>query len=291
MRKALGILLLGVVVLTSCTKDFVTSQAETELKNDIAEIQAYLDANNLDYNSDSNTGIFWKITHENPAGEEPNALNVVYVAWTISTLDGTELLKVSAEDSSFFSYNNANSIFKGFVLSLNTLKEGEKGTFFIPSPYAFGENPPTNFTALKPWAPIRLDMEVIQMYSEDEFISLFAFRNGLGTPEITDSGVRIFRASDMRPQTDSLKTGDNISVKYKGYFLDKAKTVFDEGEFDYILGSSGVIPGFEDALLQMRVGEKVTVLIPSKIAYGAKGSGSIPPNTPLAFDLEVVSKN
>jgi peptidyl-prolyl cis-trans isomerase A (cyclophilin A) len=39
----------------------------------------------------------------------------------------------------------------------------------------------------------------------------------------------------------------------------------------------------------MTEGEKVTVLIPSKLAYGAMGAGSlIPPFTPLIFDMELV---
>jgi FKBP-type peptidyl-prolyl cis-trans isomerase len=82
-----------------------------------------------------------------------------------------------------------------------------------------------------------------------------------------------------------------VTLKYKGYFLDKAKTKFDEGQFSYTIGSGGLIVGFDNALTKMRVGEKITAIIPTEKAYGAQGSGSIPPYTPIAFDIEIVSKN
>jgi len=50
-----------------------------------------------------------------------------------------------------------------------------------------------------------------------------------------------------------------------------------------------VIPGWEVMLSKMTKGQKVTVLIPSELAYGAQGAGNvIPPYTPIVFDMEVM---
>lgn len=50
-----------------------------------------------------------------------------------------------------------------------------------------------------------------------------------------------------------------------------------------------LIPGFREALLTMKVGDKVTVFIPPHLAYGSRGiPGVIPPNSELIFELEVV---
>jgi cyclophilin family peptidyl-prolyl cis-trans isomerase len=52
--------------------------------------------------------------------------------------------------------------------------------------------------------------------------------------------------------------------------------------------SAGLVPGFREAMLNMKVGDKARVFIPSFLGYGEAGRGSIPPNTNLIFDLEIV---
>lgn len=82
-----------------------------------------------------------------------------------------------------------------------------------------------------------------------------------------------------------------VKVHYTGKLLDG--TVFDSsverGEpFSFTLGAQQVIPGWEIALSKMHVGEKATVLIPSKLAYGERGNYSIPPFSPLVFEIELL---
>ena len=52
---------------------------------------------------------------------------------------------------------------------------------------------------------------------------------------------------------------------------------------------SQVIPGFGEALQQMREGGSYRVRIPSAMAYGATGTpdGKIPPNSDLVFDITI----
>jgi FKBP-type peptidyl-prolyl cis-trans isomerase len=53
-----------------------------------------------------------------------------------------------------------------------------------------------------------------------------------------------------------------------------------------------VIPGWEKTLMNMKAGEKRTVVIPSSLAYGANGAGGIiKPFSPLRFEMELVSVN
>lgn len=53
--------------------------------------------------------------------------------------------------------------------------------------------------------------------------------------------------------------------------------------------TANLVPGFKEALLNMNVGDKARVYIPSYLGYGERGSGPIPPNTDLIFDIEIVS--
>ena len=50
-----------------------------------------------------------------------------------------------------------------------------------------------------------------------------------------------------------------------------------------------LIAGFKEALLSMKVGDKLRVFIPAALAYGEQGiQGLIPPNSDLVFQIEIV---
>ncbi len=86
---------------------------------------------------------------------------------------------------------------------------------------------------------------------------------------------------------------DTVTTNYRG-------TLIDGTEFDssYKRGQpakfpvKGVIPGWTEALQLMKVGSKWQLFIPSDLAYGKRGAGSvIGPNATLIFDIELISIN
>ena len=81
----------------------------------------------------------------------------------------------------------------------------------------------------------------------------------------------------------------NVTVRYKGYLLDG--TVFDEtsGSATATFTLGNLIPGWKEGIPLLQKGGKGKFFLPSKLAYGRGGSGSIPPNTPIAFDIELVN--
>jgi FKBP-type peptidyl-prolyl cis-trans isomerase FkpA len=81
--------------------------------------------------------------------------------------------------------------------------------------------------------------------------------------------------------------GDTLTVRYVGTFLDGRQ--FDAGTFSFRLGAGQVIAGFDQGVTGMKVGGRRRLTIPSDLAYGSRGQGSIPPNTPLRFEIELVS--
>ena len=68
------------------------------------------------------------------------------------------------------------------------------------------------------------------------------------------------------------KTGDTVKINYTGTLTDG--TVFDSSEgrdpLTFTLGRNELIPGFEEAVLGMTVGEAKTITIPFAKAYGAR---------------------
>merc|ERR1719261_641868 len=93
---------------------------------------------------------------------------------------------------------------------------------------------------------------------------------------------------------ESVGDGDDVTVEYKLRLADSGKEVYrqwgdgDGGSFDFQLGGGHVIPGFDDAVNGMSVGETKTVTIPSDQAYGSKGfkGMGIGPNQDLEYTLK-----
>ena len=87
--------------------------------------------------------------------------------------------------------------------------------------------------------------------------------------------------------------GQTVSVHYKGQLTDG--TVFDSSykrnqPIDFALGAGQVIPGWDEGISLLKIGDKARFVIPSDLAYGSAGAGGvIPPNATLVFDVELVN--
>ncbi len=88
----------------------------------------------------------------------------------------------------------------------------------------------------------------------------------------------------------SPKSTDTVTVNYRGSLIDG--TLFDSS---YTRGEpttmrvSGVIPGWAEALQNMKTGAKWEVYIPPELGYGARPHNQIPPNSTLIFEIELLS--
>ena len=128
------------------------------------------------------------------------------------------------------------------------------------------------------------------------------------TIEALPSGLKVIQ---LQPATaEKPKVGQRVLVNYAGWLMDG--TLFDTsqaqiaeqfGKFEELnrlhrgdfspstmefSPDSRLIPGFKEALLNLTVGEKVRVFIPSHLGYGPQGTGPIPPNSDIVFDLELI---
>ena len=88
---------------------------------------------------------------------------------------------------------------------------------------------------------------------------------------------------------DSPKATDTVKVHYEGRLI--SGDVFDSsiarGE-PVSFPLNGVIPGWSEGVQLMKVGSKFQFTIPSALAYGSAGTGPIPPNSVLVFDVELL---
>lgn len=138
---------------------------------------------------------------------------------------------------------------------------------------------------------------------EEKIFAEYARKNNLKTLK-TASGLQyaiIKQGSGRKPNQ-----GEYVNVNYTGSLpngkvfdssiesVAKANQMFDEGRtyepISFMLGKGKVIKGWDEGLTYLPMGSKAILLIPSYLAYGERGAGEdIPPNSPLIFEVELVS--
>jgi FKBP-type peptidyl-prolyl cis-trans isomerase len=113
------------------------------------------------------------------------------------------------------------------------------------------------------------------------------------TDDQKDNGLII--KDDVVGTGTEVKTGDTVTINYTGKLLDG--TVFDSSlnpgrsPFSTQIGVGQVIQGWDEGVVGMKVGGKRTLTIPPSLGYGAQATGSIPANSTLIFDLELLAVN
>ena len=111
----------------------------------------------------------------------------------------------------------------------------------------------------------------------------------------TNSGLEyeiLREGSGVKP-----KKGALVTVHYTGWIDENGKQgrQFDSSynrnqPFQFYIGIGQVIQGWDEGVLDMEVGEKRRLYIPSHLGYGARGAGSvIPGNANLIFEVELIS--
>ncbi|KAL2555995.1 Peptidyl-prolyl cis-trans isomerase FKBP53 [Forsythia ovata] len=109
------------------------------------------------------------------------------------------------------------------------------------------------------------------------------------------NGLVIEELAMGRPDGKRASPGKKVSVNYIGK-LKKNGKIFDSNigraPFKFRLGIGQVIKGWDVGVNGMRIGDKRRLTIPPAMGYGAKGAGgTIPPNSWLVFDVELVDVN
>ncbi len=149
--------------------------------------------------------------------------------------------------------------------------------------------------------------ENMQQIEQEELndIAKYLNDNDILTPP-TESGLYIIVKKKGTGKV--IDTGRKVSVNYTGRLLDgtlfdsNIQSVAEEGgtynsqrkyePMTYVVGTKALIKGWEEGLQGLPAGSEVTLIMPSKLAYGPEGAGAyIGPFTPLIFDITILSVN
>ena len=121
-------------------------------------------------------------------------------------------------------------------------------------------------------------------------IIIYYFLNQQQNKEINnDLIIEILEEGSGEPA----KNKDRMTVHYTGWLTDGTKfdSSLDRGQpFVFTLGIGQVIKGWDEGVLNAKIGEKRKLTIPPSMAYGESGmKPAIPPNSTLIFEIEIIN--
>ena len=146
---------------------------------------------------------------------------------------------------------------------------------------------------------IFIGLLIIAIFAVIGFIVKGTTPNTINTEDTESTEQVVAPPSDAKVETEEIvvgtgqevKSGDTVVVHYLGTLPDGTKfdSSYDRGEpFETPIGSGAVIQGWDLGIPGMKVGGKRKLTIPAELGYGVQGQGSIPPNSPLIFEVELL---
>ena len=133
--------------------------------------------------------------------------------------------------------------------------------------------------------PVRTDLRVVSRPEPD------SPRKSRMNATVSATGLTI---EDTRlGQGAVVAPGQTVNVHYTGWLAGGRK--FDSSReraeaFEFELDAGDVIAGWDEGVQGMRVGGQRRLVVPPHLGYGEQGAGSsVPPNSTLVFDVELLS--
>lgn len=230
----------------------------------------------------------------------------VKVHYTLKTLDGNKLESSRDRGEPFTFTIGAGEVIPGWDKALTLFNVGGKGTIYLPSSLAYGEQGSQN---IPPNTPLVFEIEVVEVVDQEaamresnKQLEDYLKKNNINAQKTPEG---LYYTVEKKGTGPSVQPGQTVSVNYTGRLLNG--TVFDTSVEDvakannlynpqrpyqpieFPIGQGRVIKGWDMGIPLFNVGGKGKLYIPANLAYGERGAGGmIPPNSPLIFDVEVV---
>ena len=293
-------------------------KAEKFKSEEPGKLQAYLAKNKVTV-APSDSGVY--IIIQNPgSGRNIQKTDFVKINLTVSSIEGKKVFSTLDRNQPItFEYGQPFDT-KGFDEAVGKMKKGSKATVVVPSKMGYGakgRKDQTGADIFTPYTPVVYDIEVLDLKTKAEhekaqkeeaanakkaadeamakepvLIQQYVKDNKI-TAKPTANGL--YYIEKVKGKGPLAKAGDKVKVHYTGKLF--SGKVFDSSltrkpaePFEFTIGQGQVIPGWDEGISMMSAGGKATLIIPSKLAYGAQGAGSdIPAYTPLVFDVELIS--
>lgn len=294
-------LLCSIGLISCMSNDFVDSN-QVAADNDASIRQYITKQSNATSYSMSASGLHYVILNPTPTSKLPSVGEEVTFSYVLYNLADQALDSSKASQLPSFTFG-LNVLLPGLQEGLSYMRVGETARLLIPSHLAYGSQGQTS-PPVAGNTPIRLDVKLVSSLTEEQqitnYLSSTALTSSLSltappTAVQTPTGLRIIKTV-TNPTGASITAGQSVTLNYSGLGL-RSLTPFDkvtDGSFSFVVGRDQFIAGFTEGVLQMRVGEKATIIFPSSLGYGTQGSRNasgqfvILPYSPLRFDISVL---
>lgn len=229
------------------------------------------------------SGLQYAIT-EAGTGEQPKKGDKVVVHYTGKLEDGTEF-DSSVKRGQPFSFDlGAGRVIKGWDEGFALLHQGDKAILNIPPDLGYGSRDmgpiPANSTLI-------FEVELLEIVKEKKIEQYDTVNKVVLT---TDSGLKFILVEEGKGKKAA--AAYEVIVHYSGFLTDGS--MFDSSvkrgqPFTFTLGMGQVIPGWDEGIALMKIGDKAKLIIPYELAYGENGRPPvIPPKAELIFDVELL---
>lgn len=218
------------------------------------------------------------------SGKKVEVGDKVSVHYTGKLLNGTKFDSSKDRNQPFSFTVGAGNVIRGWDEGLALLHVGDVAVLTIPPSIGYGDR---NMGSIPPNSTLVFDIEVLDASTP---VRPKPFDVKGKDTLTTASGLKYIVVSNGNGEQAA--SGKTVDVHYTGFLMDGR--IFDSsverGEpISFPLGQGMVIPGWEEGIALMKVGDKMRLIIPSNLAYGERGAGGvIPPNATLIFDVELV---
>ncbi len=318
-----SVITLSLLALISCEEEVDNRESD-----ELIRLEAYMNIHYPDVEP-TESGLYYIPLSEGD-GATPEAGNYLLFEFTGKNLDGDvfettvqhtaylhDILNPKTRFApKFRKYKDEeNPMIEGLSEGFSYMQEGDSVRLIMPSSLAYGA---ARFQGLKPFSSLIYDVKLKRVITnpedyEQELITNYITENyPLEPNEYLQNGIYLLEgptASDSQEGEEvpeSITDGDEVAVYYTGTLVDN--WIFDtnimevaqdnntyDSNNDYLplsvtVGEEGYIEGFSLALEILQTYSTAKVIIPSESAYGVEGTETIPPYSPLVFELDILSK-
>lgn len=270
-------------IFISCGEDNDSDSFDEQLALDVLNIDSYLTENNIEALVHS-SGIRYLVDREG-TGDAPSVGDDIAVKFELFLFDGDKV----GEDTIGFTINLNPPLVEAWQIMIPEMSEGEIMTIYTPSVYAFGSdgsvNVPSNTNVIyRVELLARVDDENEQFEIDQSIIDEYLTENEIEY-QVDESGIRFTTLTEGTG--DSPLVTSRVTVVYEGTYLNG--TVFDTNESGISFVLSNLIEAWQIMIPTLQEGGSIKIYCPSRYCYGPSGSNTIPPNTILVFEIELVS--
>jgi FKBP-type peptidyl-prolyl cis-trans isomerase len=284
------VLVLIAVAFDNCIDKGPEYDVAATIEADIATIDSYIATNSISGVIVDKSGIRFRIEKIGTGGFPPKATETVKVAYKGMLLNGTVF------DQKDEATNTVSGFIVGWQYLLMAWPPGTKGTVYIPSPLGYGNQP---VGPVPPNSVLIFDIELksvtvsnadkARLASDVVKIDEYLAANSIDAVKDT-TGVRYVITNPGTGPLPSWHT--KLKFTYTGKIIPGGAGVFNGSAEPSDSFDSRVVDflhGMQAGLTKIGKGGKITLFVPSGLAYGTEVNGTpVPPNSNLQLDVEML---